>query len=54
VVTYGDLSANVNRLICAAAKVGDLARDIAQVRGLWACGTAAATGSSRAANCYRN
>jgi hypothetical protein len=37
--------------ICAAGKAGGLARDIAQVWGLWASGTAAATGSSRAANC---
>jgi hypothetical protein len=38
-------------LICVAGKAGGLARDIAQVWGLWASGTAAATGSSRAANC---
>ena len=32
--------------ICAAGKAGGLARDIAQVRRLWASGTAAATDSS--------
>jgi hypothetical protein len=33
--------------ICAAGKAGGLARDIAQVWGLWASGTTAAMGSSR-------
>src|SRR5215831_15501655 len=33
--------------MCAAGKAGGLARDIAQVWGLGASGTAAATGSSR-------
>jgi hypothetical protein len=42
------------RRSCAVGKAGGLARDIAQVWGPWASGTAAAAGSSRAANCERN